>query len=74
MRTDWVKNCIEIRVEGRRPVCRPRRTWSERVEAGMTELAIDIEDVHNMKKWRTNVLSRTVHKTWRSSGTGASSI
>ena len=24
---DWVKKCMEYRVEGRRPVGRPRRTW-----------------------------------------------
>ena len=24
---DWVKKCMEFRVEGRRPVGRPRRTW-----------------------------------------------
>ena len=24
---DWVKKCIECRVEGRQPVGRPRRTW-----------------------------------------------
>ena len=30
---DWVKKCMEYRVEGRRPVGRPRRTWLESVEA-----------------------------------------
>ena len=24
---DWVKKCMEYRVEGRRPVGRPRKTW-----------------------------------------------
>ena len=24
---DWVKKCMGFRVEGRRPVGRPRRTW-----------------------------------------------
>ena len=28
---DWVKKCMEFRVEGRKPVGRPRRTWLERV-------------------------------------------
>ena len=32
------------RVEGRRPVGRPRRTWLESVEADMAELDIDKED------------------------------
>ena len=26
---DWVKKCMEYRVEGRRPVGRPRKTWLE---------------------------------------------
>ena len=30
---DWVKKCMEYRVEGRRPVGRPRKTSLERVEA-----------------------------------------
>ena len=31
----WVKECMEYRVEGRRPVLRPIKTWLESVEAGM---------------------------------------
>ena len=46
---DWVKKCIEFRVEGRRPVGRPRRTCLGSVEADM-ELEIDKEDVHDRKK------------------------
>ena len=42
---DWVKKCMEYRVEGRRPVGRPRKTWLESVEADMAELEIDKEDV-----------------------------
>ena len=38
---DWVKKCIKYRVEGRRPDGRPRRTWSESVEADMADLEID---------------------------------
>ena len=33
---DWVKKFMEFRVESRRPVRRPRRTWLESVEADMT--------------------------------------
>ena len=43
---DWVKKCIENRVEGRRPVGRPRKTWLESVEEDMAQLEIDKEDVH----------------------------
>ena len=34
---DWVKKCIEIRVEGRIPVGRLRKTWLENVQAEVTE-------------------------------------
>ena len=52
---DWAKKCMEYRVEGRRPVGRPRKTWLESVEADMAELEIDKEDVHDRSKWRRNV-------------------
>ena len=38
---DWVKKCMEYRVEGRRPVERPRWTWLESVDADMAKLEID---------------------------------
>ena len=44
------------RVESRRPVGRPKRTWLESVEADMVELEIDKEDVYDRKKWRRNVM------------------
>ena len=53
-----MKKCMEYRVEGRRPVGRPRKTWLESVEADMAELEIDKEDVHDIKKWRRNVMKR----------------
>ena len=37
---DWIKKCMEFRVERRRPVGIPR-PWLESVEADMTELEID---------------------------------
>ena len=40
---DWVKKCMEYRVEGRRPVGTSRKLWLERVEADMAELEIDKE-------------------------------
>ena len=55
---EWAKKCMEYRVEGRRPVGRPRRTWLKSVEANMAELEIDREDVNNRKKWRKYVMKR----------------
>ena len=43
---DWVKKCMEYRVEGRRP----RRAWLEIVKADMAELEIDKEHIHDGKK------------------------
>ena len=55
---DWVKKCMEFRVEGRRPVGRPRKTWLESVEVDMSKLEIDKEDVNDRKKWKINVMKR----------------
>ena len=54
---DWMRKCMEYKVEGRIPVGRPW-TWLERVEVDMAELEIDREDVHDRKKWRKNVMKR----------------
>ena len=53
-----MKKCMEYRVEGRRPVGRPRRAWLESVEVTMAELEIDKVDVYDRKKWRRNVMKR----------------
>ena len=50
-----MNKCVECRVEGRRPVGRPRETWLESVEADVAEHEIDGEDVHDRRKWRRNV-------------------
>ena len=50
-----MKKCMEYRVECRRPVRRPRKTWLESVEADMSVLEIDKEDVHDRSIWRRNV-------------------
>ena len=40
---DWAKKCMEFKVEGRRPVGRPRRTWLESVEVDMQSLRSTME-------------------------------
>ena len=62
---DWVKKCMKFRVESRRPVGRPRRTWLESVGADMAGLEIDREDVHYRKKWRNNVMKRKSNPIWK---------
>ena len=54
-----MKKCMEFRVEGRRPVRRPIRTWLESVEADIAEVEIDKEDVHDINKLRRNVMKQT---------------
>ena len=49
---DWVKKCMEFRVEGRRLVGRPRMTWLDSVEVDKAGLEID------RKKWRGNFMKR----------------
>ena len=53
---DWVKKCMEYRVEGRRPVGRPRKTWLKSVKADMAEHEIDKDDVHDRRN--VNVMKR----------------
>ena len=49
---DWIKKCMEYRVESKRPVGRLRKTWVESLEADMAKLEIDKEDVHDRRKLR----------------------
>ena len=65
---DWVKKCMEYRIEGRRPVGKQRKTWLESVEADMAELEIDKEDVHDgknvnvMKRKSNHIRKRTINR------------
>ena len=51
-----MKKCMEFK--GRGPVGRPRRIWLGSVEADMSNLEINKEDVHERKKWRNNDMKR----------------
>ena len=46
---DWVKKFMEYRVQGRRSVGRPRRTWLESVEEDMEKECYE-EKVHPHRK------------------------
>ena len=52
---DWVKKCMEYRVQDRIPVGRPRKTWLETVAVDMAEHEINKEDVYDRRKWGRNV-------------------
>ena len=49
---------MKISVEGRRSIGRLRETWLENMEADMTELEIDREDIRERKKLRQNFMKR----------------
>ena len=55
---DWVRKCMEFRVEDRRPVGRPINTLLESVEADMAKLEIDKKVVHDREKWTENIMKR----------------
>ena len=57
MMRNWLIKLCSFRVEGRRPVGRPRRTWLESVEADMAELEID-RRFHDRKKRKNNVMKK----------------
>ena len=59
---DWVKKCMEYRVDGRRPVGRPIRTWLESVEANMAELEID--KGNGMKRTFNPIGKRTINREY----------
>ena len=60
---DWVKKCMELSVECRRPVGRPRRTWLESVEADMTEQGRSIitEPSYAMKQNTVEPVSNRIY-------------
>ena len=50
-----MKKYMQYRVEGRRPVGRPRKTWLESVEADMTEHEIDKDNICTVRLCDTNL-------------------
>ena len=54
---DWVKKCMEYRVEGRRPIGRPRRTWLESVKRTWQNLR-STEKISMIGKMERKVMKR----------------
>ena len=66
---DWVEKCMEIKVEGRKPVGTPRKTCLENVETYMSELAtsltVKMEIVYNeeeVQPYRESEYKRMIYK------------
>ena len=49
---------MELEVKGRRPVGRPKKTWSKVVEEDMRKLNITEDMAENRKQWR-QLISRS---------------
>ena len=50
--TDWVKKCVEYKVEGSRPRCRPKRTWKEVVQKDCHARNLNMEDAMDRSRWK----------------------
>ena len=49
---DWVRRSMEMVIEGKRGVGRPRMTWVKAVESDMRVKGLMREDVEDRTKWR----------------------
>jgi len=50
--TDWVKKCMEYKVEGSRPRGRPKRTWREVVQKDCQARNLNREDAMDRGRWK----------------------
>ena len=50
--TDWVKKCMEYKVEGSRPRGRPKRTWREVVHKDCQARNLNKEDAMDCGRWK----------------------
>ena len=49
---DWVRRSMEMIIEGKRGVGRPRRTWVKAIESDMRIKGLIREDAEDCTKWR----------------------
>ena len=52
---DWVKRCMEYKVEGTRPRGRPKKTWREIVEKDRRARGLNTEDAMCHSRWRKQI-------------------
>jgi len=50
--TDWVKECMEYKVEGARLRGRPKRTWKEVVQKDCQARNLNKEDATDRGRWK----------------------
>jgi len=75
---DWVKKCMEYKVEGARPRGRPNETWSEIVEKDCHTHKLNREDAMDRNRWRKQTGMTDDHNRCEwvnvSSGTGSNRL
>jgi len=56
-RHDWVKKCMEYKVEGTRPRGRPKKTWREIVAKDCKARGLNTEDAmcRSRPRWRKQI-------------------
>jgi len=52
---DWVKKCMEYKVEGAKPRGRPKKTWREIVEKGCQTCGLNGEDAMDCIRWMKQI-------------------
>ena len=60
-----LRRAMELKVEGRRPVGKPKKTWSKVLEEDMRKLNITEDMAEDRQQWR-RLISRLTQewKTW----------
>ena len=52
---DWVKRCMDFKIEGLRQKGRPKKTWMEVVCKDMKSLGLKKEDAQQREMWRARI-------------------
>ena len=61
---DWVKRCMRMEVDGKRPVGRPKKTWMDTIQEDRRSRGVETQDTGDRVGWRRGVRGgRDPHKT-----------
>ena len=53
--SSWVKKCMTVEVDGKRPRGRPRLMWRQIVESDMKKMRLRTADAQDRLKWRNGI-------------------
>jgi len=54
---NWVRKCMTLEVDGKRPRGRPKKTWWETIESDMKIVGLKREDAVDRIAWRRGLRS-----------------